>query len=226
MLTVSAWNAKEGRSSADVAETVDAELAHVKPIAYVVAEAAGYRLAIDAVARRHGYVVRQLAAPIRRGGLYLEDASTAVLIRGDVGVASARPWRMLVPFRGAVHGHRHQPRVYWRSLLVVPGVGKVRASFGHWPTQQPRSNRAACLETETRVRVWFRLSRLPAFHVGDLNRSAAWLRERFPGLTVIAGAGPDHLLAKGLTGRATVHSKAGSDHHRIRFHLDERKPRR
>jgi hypothetical protein len=213
---VVSWNAKANRDADDVERALRTLLKDERPHALSVSEAGGYGTAIDRAAEAFGYRRLQLPRAPKRDGRLEEDANLAVLVRSDVVVLRARPWRMRQSFRGAVHDWPHQPRVYWRGYFRIPRSGKVRASFGHWPTEG-RGNDAACHETERKVSRWFRLSRKPSVHVGDLNRRWTWLRDHIKGARVIVGHGVDHALVKGVEGRATVLGSLGSDHRAIRY---------
>lgn len=223
-----AWNMQAGRPPATVerqlrALIVDAAkvCGHV-PHIVVLSEARPYGPQIRRVARELGYAVvqsppQQLSARQRRKRLQEEDANLAVLVRLDVGVVSARRWRMRRRWVGPVNEWPHLPRVYWQLVLAIPGAGLWRDSPQHWPTPRPDSNALAVQESARKTGRYLRSAdTTPSVAGGDLNAGAARLRQLVPGVLVVAGHGPDNVLTNDVVvSTAEALGKYGSNHQAV-----------
>lgn len=223
-----AWNMQAGRPDDVVEGNLRAVIAAAtrvcghRPHTVTLSEARPYAPAIRRVARELGYAVvqsrpRPLSRRQRRRRIQEEDANLATLVRLDVGLISARSWRMRRSWVGPVNGWPHLPRVYWRLTLAVPGAGVWRDAPMHWPTPRPVRNEPAVKESAVKAGRYLRAAGdNPAVAGGDLNAGVARLRELVPDALVVAGHGPDNVLTNDVVASIAVElDKYGSNHHAV-----------
>lgn len=223
-----AFNLQAGNDPADVERNLRALIADAAgilghhPHTIVLSEARPYAGLIARVARDLGYErfqarPRQLTARQRKRKVQEEDANLATLVRLDIGVVSAKPWRMRRTWRGPINGWPHLPRLYWQFVLAIPGAGVWRDAALHAPTPKPAGNAQAVNESMAKMGRYLRAGKeTPSVAGGDVNASAAKLRERLPDLRVVAGHGADHVVTNRLVESiAHVLGKYGSNHRAV-----------
>ena len=207
-LKVIAWNVYEGHDPATVEGEVVAMTGLHWPHIVALFEAKN----LHGRLRVPGYRVIQLR-PVRNPGRMTETANVALLVRDGVRIKRRGALRMKRTWRGPVHGHLHDPRVY-RFVVVKPRrlgpawkVGGFHLPFG----TAPRA------ESFRRMRRWFRRSsdRRPVVAVGDMNGNAALMRARVGDRVGarVAGHGVDlAIFLRCRLARVRNLGRHGSDH--------------
>ncbi|WP_310962161.1 endonuclease/exonuclease/phosphatase family protein [Nocardioides terrisoli] len=159
-----------------------------------------------------GYQVVQFRP--RRGES--ERAETAILVRDGLRIKGRLAIRLRQHWRGPKAGKRHDGRVYRyvrvKVRRVVWKVGCVHQPFGQGPKA----------ESIAAVQRWFDRARKgrPVAMVGDWNMTKHVVAARLHGVDV-AGFGIDLAAVRNASVKATRLGKHGSDHHAIKYDLEE-----
>lgn len=221
-LRLIAWNIRTGNKQAQAAvrDLIDEHQPHV----LALSEAYSLRLP-DGFC---GYDVRQEAVPnARRAPWFHEPVSEygeqATLYRPGVGVGRDRVVPMSQTWIGPVNGLEHEPRRSRRSRVVVDEQ-PWRLCLDHWATGGVNGrNKAAVREQIRRSRAFLAAGQhAPSVVIGDLNIGTTELARMFPH-RVVAGNGPDNVIARGATVKRTVLDNFGSDHKAVLFTLSKEK---